>query len=181
MPHSLPSAESDNARSSANGGTTLPQALDTIAIVLGKIPSGLYVVTWRAEGADCFMLASWVMQAGFAPPAITIAVGTSRELLAVIAEGTSFVVNVLGETQRPLLSRFGRPPTPGEDAFAGIEIQRAPCGAVIISAAAGWLECRGLSQAASGDHAIVVAAVIAGQTGSAEPSLVHIRRNGLRY
>ncbi|MEI7780950.1 MAG: flavin reductase family protein [Planctomycetota bacterium] len=149
--------------------------------MLGRIPSGLFVVTWRAAEADRFMLASWVMQAGFSPPAITVAVGSSRDLLTAIATGTPFVVNILGESQRPLLARFGRPPVAGEDPFAGIEIVRGSSGAPAIAAATGWLECRGIAQAPSGDHTIVVAEVTDGRTGSAEPPLVHLRRNGLRY
>lgn len=181
MPHPSPSSGSDGAGSSTDSGPATPQAIDEVAAVLGKIPSGLFVVTWREEELDRFMLASWVMQSGFSPPAITIAIGTSRDLLTAIARGTPFVVNLLGESQRPLLSRFGRPPAAGEDPFAGLDIQRTHCGAVAIVAAAGWLECRGIAQASSGDHTIVVAEATAGRTGSADPPIVHIRRNGLRY
>lgn len=127
------------------------------------------------------MLASWVMQAGFVPPAVTVAVAASRDLLAAIAAGTRFVVNILGESQRPLLARFGRPAAPGEDPFAGLDIVRSPCGAAAIASASGWLECRGTAQAAGGDHAIVVAEVTDAGSGSGEPALVHTRRNGLRY
>lgn len=127
------------------------------------------------------MLASWVMQAGFAPPAVTVAVAASRDLLAAIAGGTPFVINILGESQRPLVARFGRPAAPGENPFAGIDIVRSPCGAAAIAAAAGWLECRGTAQAAAGDHVIVVAEVAAAGSGVGELPLVHTRRSGLRY
>ncbi len=148
---------------------------------MGRIPSGLFIVTWRHEGADRSMLASWVMQAGFAPPSVTVAVGLSRDLLAAIAAGTRFVVNILGESQRPLLARFGRPAAAGEDPFAGLDIVRTSCGAAAISSAAGWLECRATGQSAAGDHMIVIAEVTAAGGGSGEPALVHTRRNGLRY
>lgn len=127
------------------------------------------------------MLASWVMQAGFAPPALTVAVAASRDLLAAIAGGTPFVINILCESQRPLLARFGRPAAPGEDPFAGLDIIRSPCGAAALASGSGWLECRGTAQATGGDHVIVVAEVTAAGNGSGEPSLVHTRRNGLRY
>lgn len=172
MPQTSPSSES--AAAVARGD-------DVVAAALGRIPSGLFIITWRYDGADRSMLASWVMQAGFAPPAVTLAVAASRDLLAAIAGGTPFVVNILGESQRPLLARFGRPAAPGEDPFAGIDIVRSPCGAAAIASAAGWLECRGTAQAAGGDHVIVVAEVTAAGNGSGEPSLVHTRRNGLRY
>ena len=179
MPSPSQSSETNAAGSAKE--TAPPPLQDGVAAVLGRIPSGLFVVTWHEAEADRFMLASWVMQAGFAPPAITVAVGTSRDLLTAIANGTPFVVNILGESQRPLLARFGRPAAAGENSFAGIEIVRGSSGAPAIAAAAGWLECRGIAQVRGGDHIIVVAEVIDGQTGSAEQPLVHIRRNGLRY
>jgi hypothetical protein len=54
---------------------------DGPAIALGRIPSGLFVISWQEAGADRTMLASWVMQAGFAPPVVSVAVAPSRDLL----------------------------------------------------------------------------------------------------
>jgi flavin reductase (DIM6/NTAB) family NADH-FMN oxidoreductase RutF len=164
------------------------QAADPAA-ALGRIPSGLFVVTWRGrEGGsaetDRAMLASWVMQGGFVPPLITIAVGTSRDLLAAIDQCIPFVVNVLGESQRPLVARFGRPAGPGEDPFAGLAVDRSPTGTAVIPDASAWLECQAVTQAGGGqmgDHVIILARVLAAGTGPEQPPLVHVRKNGLRY
>jgi flavin reductase (DIM6/NTAB) family NADH-FMN oxidoreductase RutF len=176
-----PSRTTENDASAASPAADAARPEGAIATALGRIPSGLFIVSWRDGDSDRTMLASWVMQAGFAPPAVTLAVAVSRDLLAAIAAGTPFVVNILGESQRPLLARFGRPATPGEDPFAGLDIVRSPGGAAALVAAAAWLECRGTAQAAAGDHVIVVAEVTAAGGGSGEPALVHTRRNGLRY
>jgi len=127
------------------------------------------------------MLASWVMQAGFSPPSVSVAVAPTRDLLDAIDRGLPFVVNVLGESQRGLLSRFGKPSNPGEDPFAGLDTLRTPGGTVALAAAAGWIECRGTSRAAAGDHVVVVAEIVGGDSGSAGAPLVHVRKNGLRY
>lgn len=158
-----------------------------VATALGRIPSGLFVVTWRANDQDRAMLASWVMQAGFTPPVISIAVARSRDLLAALENASPFVVNVLDESQRSLLSRFGKPPASGEDPFAGLPTERTACGAIALSEAAAWLECRAgrMPSAAADepsgcDHVVVLAEVVAGRGGDRQP-LVHLRRNGLRY
>ena len=163
-----------------------PIDTEATAAALGRIPSGLFVVTWRgqedaADATDRVMLASWIMQGGFAPPLITIAVGASRDLLNAIDQCTPFVVNVLGESQRSLVGRFGKPAAPGEDPFAGLDTLRTPGGTAALAAAAGWIECRGTSRAAAGDHVVVVAEVVGGDSGSAGAPLVHVRKNGLRY
>jgi len=168
-----------------------PVDLDATAAALGRIPSGLFVVTWRsaeqdADAVDRGMLASWIMQGGFVPPLITIAVSTSRDLLAAIDQCTPFVVNVLGESQRSLLSRFGRPAGPGENPFDGLRIERSSSGTAVLADASAWLECQAVTQAGgggglTGDHVIILARVVAAGTGPEATPLVHVRKNGLRY
>ena len=132
------------------------------------------------------MLASWVMQAGFEPPLIAIAVAQSRDLLAAIEQSTPFVVNVLGESQRSLVGRFGKPAGSGEDPFSGLAVERTTTGTVALAGATAWLECSPVAQpacgdAAVGDHAVVLARVIASRGNAEQQPLVHLRRNGLRY
>ena len=148
-----------------------------IPTALGRIPSGLFVVAWRDGDADRCMLASWVMQAGFAPPQVSVAIAASRELLGALDRGTTFAVSVLADAQRSLLARFGKP---AADAFAGLAVQRTATGAAVLADAAAWLDCRPTARAAHGDHVVVLAEVVAGGGSGAEPA-VHVRKNGLRY
>jgi flavin reductase (DIM6/NTAB) family NADH-FMN oxidoreductase RutF len=148
-----------------------------IPTALGRIPSGLFVVAWRDGDHDRCMLASWVMQAGFAPPQVSVAVAASRDLLAALDQGTAFAVSVLADAQRSLLARFGKP---ADDAFAGLAVQRTATGAAVLADAAAWLDCRPTARAAHGDHVVVLAEVVAGGGTGAEPA-VHVRKNGLRY
>ena len=163
---------------------TLPQppaTIDGAAAALGRIPSGLFVVCWRDGDVDRVMLASWVIQAGFAPAAVSVAIAPGRDLLAAIDRGAAFVVNILAESQRTLLSRFGKPSAPGDDPFAGLDVVRTPGGNVALAAASGWLECRATTRTTGGDHVVVVAEVTAGEAGPEAQPLVHVRKNGLRY
>ena len=166
----------------------LPPTTQDAAIAqgLGRIPSGLFIVTWREAEDDRGMLASWVMQAGFAPPMISIAMAPGRDLLAVVNSGMRFVVNVLADAQRPLLARFGKPAAAGDDPFAGLSIRRSECGAAIFDGAAAWLECAPVSQTSGTpgercDHVVVLARVTAASGGNDLAPLVHVRKNGLRY
>ncbi len=154
-----------------------------VGAALGRIPSGLFVVTWRDGDCDRGMLASWVMQAGFEPPMLTVAVGHSRDLLAAVRAGRPFVVNVLAESQRSLLGRFGKP---DDDPFSGLTIDRTAAGIAALADAAAWLECRPQPEAVGGalsvgDHVVVVATVTAAGSGGEKQPLVHLRKNGLRY
>ncbi len=176
-PHSAATANPQTA--SATSGATN----DSLATALARIPSGLFIVTWRDDSTDHGMLASWVMQAGFSPPAVTVAVAPGRELLAAIDRGLPFVINILGDTQRPLLGRFGRPAATGEDPFADLVVRRTADKTPVLAESAGWLECRaaGRVTADEGDHVIVLATVTTTGAGGDMQPLVHLRKNGLRY
>jgi len=166
---------------SSPDGTAPASNGEGIAAALGRIPSGLFVVTWRDGPTDRAMLASWVMQAGFVPPRLALAIGPGRDLLAALDAGAAVVVNILAESQRSLLSRFGKPIAPGEDPFAGLAVSRSPEGGVVLDSSGGWLECRLATRTAGGDHVVAVVDVIGGGAGPEPQPLVHLRKNGLRY
>ncbi|MEO2002272.1 MAG: flavin reductase family protein [Pirellulales bacterium] len=162
---------------------------EAIGSILGRIPGGLFVVTWQEEAVDKTMLTSWLMQAGFNPPAISIAVGSGRRFLSSIGEEDfRFVVNVLSENQRSLIGKFGKPPTKKDEPFFGLDIGRSPCGAGILQGSVGWMECSARpaflpagSEQGSGDHAIVVADVLTAEISSTDQPIVHLRKSGLHY
>jgi flavin reductase (DIM6/NTAB) family NADH-FMN oxidoreductase RutF len=184
MTHSQPTAQNPTAATTDSGATEA-----VIGTALGRIPSGLFVITWRDGsggdgGYDRGMLASWVMQAGFAPPLVSVAVGVSRDLLAAAEKGVPFVVNVLGESQRSLAGRFGKPGGAGDDPFAGLALERTATGTAALADAVAWLECLSAGTVHGGepgDHRLLLGRVTSARCGSDLPPLVHLRRNGLRY
>lgn len=151
-----------------------------IAAALGRVPSGLFIVTWQHEGRDRGMLASWVMQAAFDPPAVSLAVAAGRDLLPHLHAGGEVVINVLAEDQRSLLGRFAKPAAEG-DPFSGLELVRAACGAAVLPGAAAWIACRPHASATAGDHEIFVATITAAEGHDSVTPALHLRRNGLRY
>ena len=81
----------------------------SIEAPLGRLVSGLYIVTAKtATGEETGMLSSWVMQAGFEPPMLTVAVKLGRYLEEWLTAGTPFNVNILSESQNAMLKPFGR-------------------------------------------------------------------------
>src|SRR5947208_4442610 len=94
----------------------------SLAAALGRVPSGLFVLTARDGARETGMLASWVQQCSFAPPQLTAALSKDRWVLDWLADDTTFAVNVLGEGQKQLVAHFGKGFGPGEPAFEGLEV-----------------------------------------------------------
>jgi flavin reductase (DIM6/NTAB) family NADH-FMN oxidoreductase RutF len=127
------------------------------------------------------MLASWVQQCSFDPPQLTAAIRKGRDVLAWLSVGAPFVVNVLGEGQKPLLAHFGKGFELHEPAFEGLDVRRSAETAPILTAAHAYLDCRVVSQCDAGDHVLVIGRVVGGEVLHEARPATHVRKNGLHY
>ena len=152
-----------------------------IARALGRLPSGLYIVTTLAEGGPTGFLGSFVMQCGFEPPTVSLAVANDRPHLAAIRASGGFTLSILDAASRGLIGAFARRPAPGASPFDGQRLERAPSGAPILADALAWLDCRKVGEHALADHVVVFGEVLAGGVLRAGDPAVHLRRNGLSY
>jgi flavin reductase (DIM6/NTAB) family NADH-FMN oxidoreductase RutF len=154
--------------------------LPDFAAVLGRVPSGIFILTARHGGRETGMLASWVMQAGFEPPMLTVAVNRKRYLVDWLASGGPFVMNLVGESQNQFLKHFGKGFEPDEPAFNGLSIERVN-ELPVLADAVGFLICTPTGHVDSGDHRVVLARIDSGRLLHDEPPMVHVRKNGLKY
>jgi flavin reductase (DIM6/NTAB) family NADH-FMN oxidoreductase RutF len=150
--------------------------------VLGRIPSGIFVLTIGTGPRATGMLSSWVMQAGFEPPMVSVAVKLGRYVCEWLTEGQPFVLNVVGQPQAKLMKHFSKGFEPGEPAFDRLEITHCARGVPILKEAIGHLECEPVRHIDSGDHRIFLANVVRGKLGDADAKpRVHIRTRGMKY
>jgi flavin reductase (DIM6/NTAB) family NADH-FMN oxidoreductase RutF len=154
---------------------------DSMSAVLGRIPSGIFILTARHGQDETGMLASWVMQAGFEPPMVSVAVRRDRYLAEWLLTDSPFVLNLVAQGHKPLLSHFGRGFEPGQPAFEGLSITRSSHGVPVLSDIIGHLECEPAGHVDTGDHRIFVARVTGGALAADEPPMVHIRKTGMKY
>jgi len=158
---------------------------EAISPILGRIPSGVFILTAAdGQGNETGMLASWVQQASFEPPAITVAVNKQRYLNEWLGSNPEIALSLIGENQFEFLKHFGKGFEPGEPAFAEIQIDRAQNGLPVLTAALGHLAGKIIGQIDAGDH-IVYAVEITGADSSEvlneSKPMVHIRKNGFNY
>ena len=157
------------------------QAASNVEQAVGRIIGSLCVVTAKQGGVSSGMLASWVSQASFNPPGLTIAVAKDRAMEPLTHSGNQFVVNILAEGKE-LRKHFMKSFTPGQDRFAGIETEEASNGCPILSGALSYLECSVQTRMEAGDHWLVYASVDNGKVLNQDGvTAVHHRKSGSHY
>ena len=158
---------------------------DGAASVVGRIPSGLFIVTVPGpEGRETGLLASWIQQCSFEPLGVTVAIRKDRYVHDWLAERPQLAVSVLAESQTDLLKHFGRGFGPDEDAFAGLATIVSPTGLTVLADAIGFFEGRVGEAWKAGDHRLYMLQVEQGGVGprwEAEKPFVHIRKSARNY
>ncbi|BAY09098.1 diflavin flavoprotein [Calothrix sp. NIES-2098] len=163
-------------RSQSVPATTVEQAV-------GRIVGSLCVLTAKQDDISSGMLASWVAQASFSPPGLTIAVAKDRAVETLTHTGNQFVLNILKEGNHlGLMKHFLKPFGPGQDRFADVATQEAENGSPILNDALAYLECSVKNRMESGDHWLVYATVENGKVLNQDGvTAVHHRKSGTHY
>ncbi len=154
---------------------------ESIAPALGKLSSGVYIATLEYQKEKHGMLATWIAQAAFEPPMLTISVQTQRDLLRFLSNGTAFSVNALGKKNMDIFKAFAKPLKEGEDRFADLELLKLPTSGPVFAQAISYLDCVVKGQIQAGDHVVILAEVLAGKLLNEDEPMLHTRKNGFQY
>ncbi|MBD2179146.1 flavin reductase [Pseudanabaena sp. FACHB-1998] len=160
-------------RTTLNPGSTVEQAV-------GRIVGSLCVLTVKRGEISTAMLASWVSQATFNPPGLTIAVAKDRAIETYMFEGDRFVLNIL-EQGKQLRRHFMKKFAPGEDRFADVNVEDTE-GGLILPEGLAYLECRVAQRMECGDHWLVYAIVENGKLLQSNGlTAIHHRKTASNY
>lgn len=158
-----------------------PNRQSDLAAALGRIPSGIFILTTRRGDETTGMLASWIMQCSFEPPMVTAAVQRGRFLIDWLTAGAPVAINVLADDEKDMISHFGRGIATDKEPFAGIDLLDEPNAAPILVDALAFLSGKVESSLPTGDHVLFSIVIDSGRLLRDGPPMVHIRKNGLRY
>jgi flavin reductase (DIM6/NTAB) family NADH-FMN oxidoreductase RutF len=151
-----------------------------IGPALGRVASGVHVVTVGRNDKKDGMMASWVSQAGFEPPSLVVAVHKDRPILKSLEVGHTFIVNVLSKRNSDIFKAFARPHN--ESKFEGMalldQVEEGP----VFKDAVSYMVAKVKSITDASDHVLVLGEIVDGAllNGDDEP-MVHLRKNGFQY
>ena len=153
-----------------------------LAQALGRVSSGLYIVTTQSQdGAPMGFLGSFVVQVGFEPPTVAVAIADGRDHLDAIRENGHFGLSIIDGESSGLMGAFFRKYEPGQSPFDEIETQTIECGVPVLSGALGWLGCRLTSEHKPCEHVVLFGEVVEGSMLREGTPSSHVRKNGLSY
>ncbi len=151
---------------------------DAIGQAIGRIPSGVFIITAQRGEQKIGMMGSWVAQAGFEPPVISVAVHQDREIYKVIEETGRFSVNVLSNENMNLMKAFSRY-TPEQFNEVPHEISE---NGIVLTEAVAVMHCRFVGKCTLSEHHLFLGEVIDGAYLNHEQApMVHLRKSGFNY
>ncbi len=148
---------------------------------MGKIPSGVGILTTQMNHEKQAMLSSWFQQVSFVPPLIAVAIKKERPIGELIQRSKIFALNLLHTGQKNMLAHFGKGFEAGQDPFVGIQLDSSQNKLPVLKEALCFLECELRHVYECGDHQLYIGEVIQGGIEEDGQSMVHLRRNGFNY
>ena len=71
---------------------------------------GLYILTSKAEDKYCGSTVTWVSQASFKPPMISVCIKRNSHTYKVVSLSGQFILHILGESQKQIAASFFKQP-----------------------------------------------------------------------
>jgi flavin reductase (DIM6/NTAB) family NADH-FMN oxidoreductase RutF len=162
--------------SAPSGTQRTPETTDAgpalLRAVFRRHAAGVAVITAHGHGRPAGFTATSLASVAAEPPLISFNIGTASSAWPVVAEAEHVGVHVLGEHQRELAATFARP---GADRFAPpTRWRRGPHGVPVLEGVLAWMVCGVVARVPTGDHRVVLAEAVAGDSsGAGRPLLYH--------
>jgi flavin reductase (DIM6/NTAB) family NADH-FMN oxidoreductase RutF len=138
---------------------------------LSFFASGVTVVTTVRDGQPYGMTVTSFASLSLHPPLVLVCIEKSVKTHEAIAASGRFAVNILGQGQAEISSRFA---SSMDNKFAGIATREGESGLPLIASALATLECRVYDQLPGGDHTIFVGEVEHATSADGQP-LIYFR------
>lgn len=166
-----------------NGVMNDLEHLAGIRAALRALHYGLHVLTC-GQGNDAHAATiTWVTQASLRPRRVAIGVRKDSHIYPVLQRHGAFALNTLGEGQDALAASFFKFVPAAGQYFAEFAFEDGPAtGSPLLLDAPAWLECRVTEEAnAAGDHALIIADVVAGGVRRNQIKALSLAATGWSY
>ena len=119
---------------------------------------GVYILTSKFEDNYCAATVTWVSQASFEPPLISVCIKGDSGSYAVVKERGEFLLHILGENQKDLAASFFKQTTL-ENGLINKQKYHLQDNLPLLAAVHAYLKCKVVAIMEKGDHPLFLAEV----------------------
>ena len=140
---------------------------------------GVYILSSVNEGEYCVSTVTWVSQASFEPPMISVCIKRNSASYEIVKKRGEFILHLLGDNQKELASTFFKPTMFENDKLNGQEFSLEN-NLPLLKNIPAYIQCKVVEILENGDHPLFLAEVVDAKINNDSKPL-ELRKTGWTY
>ena len=140
---------------------------------------GVYILSSVNEGEYCVSTITWVSQASFEPPMISVCIKRNSASYEIVKKRGEFILHLLGDNQKELASTFFKPTIFENEKLNGQEFSLEN-NLPLLKDIPAYIQCKVIEILENGDHPIFLAEVVDAKINNDSDPL-ELRKTGWTY
>ncbi len=140
---------------------------------------GVYILSSLSEGEYCVSTVTWVSQASFEPPMISVCIKRDSASYEIVKQRGEFILHLLGDTQKELASTFFKPTIFENEKLNGQEFS-LESNLPLLKDIPAYIQCKVVEILENGDHPLFLAEVVDAKINN-DSNPLELRKTGWTY
>ncbi len=140
---------------------------------------GVYILSSLSEGEYCVSTVTWVSQASFEPPMISVCIKRDSASYEIVKKRGEFILHLLGDTQKELASTFFKPTIFENEKLNGQEFS-LESNLPLLKDIPAYIQCKVVEILENGDHPLFLAEVVDAKINN-DSNPLELRKTGWTY
>jgi flavin reductase (DIM6/NTAB) family NADH-FMN oxidoreductase RutF len=140
---------------------------------------GVYILSSVNEGEYCVSTITWVSQASFEPPMISVCIKRNSASYEIVKKRGEFILHLLGDNQKELASTFFKPTIFDDEKLNGQEFSLEN-NLPLLKDIPAYIQCKVVEILENGDHPLFLAEVVDAKINN-DSNPLELRKTGWTY
>ena len=140
---------------------------------------GVYILSSVNKGEYCVSTITWVSQASFEPPMISVCIKRNSASYEIVKKRGEFILHLLGDNQKELASTFFKPTIFDDEKLNGQEFSLEN-NLPLLKDIPAYIQCKVVKILENGDHPLFLAEVDDAKINN-DSNPLELRKTGWTY
>ena len=146
---------------------------------LRMLSYGVYILSSVNEGEYCVATITWVSQASFEPPMISVCIKRNSSSYEIVKKRGEFILHLLGDNQKELASTFFKPTIFENEKLNGQAFSLGN-NLPLLKDVPAYIQCKVVEILENGDHPLFLAEVVDAKINN-DSNPLELRKTGWTY